>query len=44
MANARTIGFLAAILAFGAGFSVIAADNAHERDARLVYQDVRSIG
>ena len=41
---ARTIGFLAAILAFGAGFSMIASDNVHARAERVVHHDVRSLG
>ena len=44
MVHARTIGFLAAILAFGAGFSVIAADNTFERAERVVHHDVRALG
>ena len=44
LVHARTIGFLAAILAFGAGFSVIAQDNTYDRVEHIVHHDVRSIG
>ena len=43
MVYARTIGFLAAILAFGAGFSMVASENTYERVERVVHHDVRSL-
>ena len=42
--HARTIGFLAAILAFGAGLSVVASDNAAQHAERIVHHDVRALG